>query len=163
MSESVQVWRPLIASDVPVRAKLREALAPNRGKMRGPEARPVYDAVMTRISAAPGVSYEQATIRGVAGWWCLPSTAERGSAILYLHGGWFILGSADGYSHIAVRTATAILIPDYRLAPEHTRLRSIGRTRDGSWRQRPGQRVGGNVAWLRNRPRCLRNVTHCTR
>jgi monoterpene epsilon-lactone hydrolase len=41
-----------------------------------------------------------------------------------LHGGWFMLGSAEGYrhfvSHIAARTQTATFIPDYRLAPEHT-------------------------------------------
>jgi monoterpene epsilon-lactone hydrolase len=134
MSESAQVWHPLVSSDVAVRARLREALAPSRGKMRGPEARPVYDAVMDRIGAAPDVSYQQATIRDVAGWWCLPSAAERGSAILYLHGGWFILGSAEGYrhfvSHIAAQTQTAIFIPDYRLAPEHTLPAAIDDARD---------------------------------
>jgi acetyl esterase/lipase len=63
------------------------------------------------------------TIQGVPGWWCIPADAEAGRAILYLHGGWFVMGSAGAYrnfvGHIAARTHAAAFIPDYRLAPEH--------------------------------------------
>jgi epsilon-lactone hydrolase len=91
--------------------------------MRGPEARSAYDAFGQQVSPAAEVSYRSETINGVSGCWCIPSRAKSGSVILYLHGGWFVLGSATGYrnfvSHIAARTHTATFIPDYRLAPEH--------------------------------------------
>jgi epsilon-lactone hydrolase len=43
--------------------------------------------------------------------------------VLYLHGGGYIVGSAFGYrSHagaLALAAQTGVLVPDYRLAPEH--------------------------------------------
>jgi monoterpene epsilon-lactone hydrolase len=98
-------------------------LAPHKGEMRGPDARGAYDALMEQVRPAVDVSYRPAVIGGVPGWWCLPAGADPGAAILYLHGGWFVLGSARAYrnfaGHIAARTHIATFIPDYRLAPEH--------------------------------------------
>lgn len=49
------------------------------------------------------------------------STSER--AILYLHGGAFMLGSSRAYRELTARIAAAsgaqVLVPDYRLAPEN--------------------------------------------
>jgi len=46
-----------------------------------------------------------------------------GPALLYLHGGANVMGSAFGYRHLAgalaVAAGTATLVPEYRLAPEH--------------------------------------------
>src|SRR5690242_17174344 len=43
--------------------------------------------------------------------------------VLLLHGGGYVMGSAFGYRHLASALATAadagVLVPDYRLAPEH--------------------------------------------
>jgi monoterpene epsilon-lactone hydrolase len=89
----------------------------------GPEARPVYDELIARTPAAQGMSYEAATVGGVPGWWCRPSNAIEGAAILYLHGGAYILGSSAAYRNfagqIAARAKAAAFIADYRLAPEH--------------------------------------------
>jgi monoterpene epsilon-lactone hydrolase len=89
----------------------------------GPEARPVFDELIARTPAAQNVSYEAATVGGVPGWWCRPSNAMEGAAILYLHGGAYILGSAAAYrdfaGQIAARAKVAAFIADYRLAPEH--------------------------------------------
>jgi monoterpene epsilon-lactone hydrolase len=89
----------------------------------GPEARPVFDELIARTPAAQNVSYEAATVGGVPGWWCRPSNAIEGAAILYLHGGAYILGSAAAYrdfaGQIAARAKAAAFIADYRLAPEH--------------------------------------------
>jgi epsilon-lactone hydrolase len=89
----------------------------------GPEARPVFDELIARTPAALNVSYEAATVGGVPGWWCRPSNAIEGAAILYLHGGAYILGSAAAYrrfaGQIAARAKAAAFIADYRLAPEH--------------------------------------------
>jgi monoterpene epsilon-lactone hydrolase len=123
MSKSLEVWHALDPADAPARAQLRAMLASHKGEMRGPEARGAYDAFGQQVSPAAGVSYRSETINGVSGLWCLPARAESGSVILYLHGGWFVLGSANGYrnfaGHIAAQTQTATFIPDYRLAPEH--------------------------------------------
>jgi monoterpene epsilon-lactone hydrolase len=80
----------------------------------GPEARPVFDELIARTPAAQNVSYEAATVGGVPGWWCRPSNAIEGAAILYLHGGAYILGSAAAYrdfaGQIAVRAKVAAFI-----------------------------------------------------
>jgi acetyl esterase/lipase len=62
-------------------------------------------------------------VGGVPGWWCRPSNARPGQAILYLHGGWYNWGSALAYRNfvgqIAARAGAAAFVPDYRLAPEY--------------------------------------------
>ena len=89
----------------------------------GPEARPVFDEIVARTPAAQNVNYKAATVGGVSGWWCRPSDAIEGAAILYLHGGAYVLGSAIAYRNfagqIAARAKAAAFIADYRLAPEH--------------------------------------------
>lgn len=59
-----------------------------------------------------GVPYQQVT--------CDPSGRR---AILYLHGGAYIIGASDTHrgitGHIARATGCAVFVPDYRLAPEH--------------------------------------------
>ena len=88
----------------------------------GPEARPGFDALMERTPAADGVTYEAAQIGGIAGWWCRPIDAIEGAAVLYLHGGAYVLGSAAAYRNfagqIAARAKTATFVADYALAPE---------------------------------------------
>jgi monoterpene epsilon-lactone hydrolase len=51
----------------------------------GPDARPAFDTLMEMTPAAVGVTYEAATIGGIAGW-CRPIDATADAAILYLHG-----------------------------------------------------------------------------
>jgi acetyl esterase/lipase len=50
--------------------------------------------------------------------------AASGRALLWLHGGAFVLGCAASYRPFAARLARAcgcdVIVPDYRLAPEHT-------------------------------------------
>jgi epsilon-lactone hydrolase len=118
-----EVWRPLDPTDAQARTNVRALLAPHKGETRGPEGRGAYDAFMQQISPAAGVTYKPEAIHGVSGWWCVPADVVAGAAILYVHGGWFMLGSAGAYrnfvGHIAAQTHTATFVPDYRLAPEH--------------------------------------------
>jgi epsilon-lactone hydrolase len=118
-----ELWRSLDPADALARTKLRALLAGHKGEMRGPEARGAYDALMQQVRPAAEVSYRPEAIHGVSGWWCLPANADAGRAILFLHGGWFVLGSANAYRNfvgqIAARARTATFIPDYGLAPEH--------------------------------------------
>ncbi|MGW5645368.1 alpha/beta hydrolase [Saccharopolyspora sp. NPDC003752] len=52
-----------------------------------------------------------------------PATAAPRPALVYLHGGGFVLGTLDGVDElcraIAARSGWAVLSPEYRLAPEH--------------------------------------------
>jgi len=88
----------------------------------GPDARPGFDALMEKTPAGDGVIYEGATIGGIAGWWCRPVYAIADAAILYLHGGAYVVGSAWAYRHFAGQLATfakaATFVADYGLAPE---------------------------------------------
>jgi len=86
-------------------------------------ARPQYDALMERVKPPDDVTFESGTVGGVPGLWVRPASTRSSGAILYLHGGWFVSGSAKAYrhlvGHIAVRATARAFVPDYRLAPEH--------------------------------------------
>jgi epsilon-lactone hydrolase len=88
----------------------------------GPGGRAAFDALMERTPAAAGVAYEAATVGGVPGWWCRPADIATDAAILYLHGGAYVVGSAHAYrhfvGHIAARARTAAFVADFGLAPE---------------------------------------------
>ena len=85
--------------------------------------RAAYDAMTTQTPLADGVDLERVESAGVKGWWIRPDSALADRAILFLHGGAFVLGSATGYrglaSQIAVRAGIDTFVLDYPLAPEH--------------------------------------------
>jgi acetyl esterase/lipase len=62
-------------------------------------------------------------IDGVAGEWVIAPDADPDVRLLYLHGGGFVAGAAAYYVAMAARlsaaTGCAVLLIDYRLAPEH--------------------------------------------
>ena len=99
-----------------------------KGRMlTGPEARPKYDAMVAeRPAPLPDTSYTADSVGGVPGFWCRPAKAAPGTdtaAILFLHGGGFVVGSATAFhgyaSHLVQRTGIAVFVAEYRLAPEH--------------------------------------------
>jgi len=55
--------------------------------------------------------------------WTTTPDADRSKAILYLHGGGYVIGSLDSHRHLAAEAGRAArartLAIDYRLAPEH--------------------------------------------
>lgn len=113
----------LMSRDETVIATLRALVEPNKGKLRGPEARAPFDAIIGRTIAPEGVTFREDTLGGLGGWWCEPSGAFPSAAILHLHGGFFNLGSAHAFrhlvGHIARSASVAAFVPEYRLAPEH--------------------------------------------
>jgi acetyl esterase/lipase len=61
---------------------------------------------------------------GVPAEWVDPATSPaKGHALLYLHGGGYVMGSIATHralaSHLAAAAATRVLLIDYRLAPEN--------------------------------------------
>lgn len=84
--------------------------------------RETYDVLMAKTPIADGVTLEEVDHDGVKGWWVRPTGAPADRAILYLHGGAFMVGSAKAYrglaSQVAVRAGVATFVADYPLAPE---------------------------------------------
>jgi monoterpene epsilon-lactone hydrolase len=81
-----------------------------------------YDAMTAMTPMAAGVAFEEVDDVAVKGWWCRPAGAPADRAILFVHGGAYMLGSARAYrglaSHVAARAGVAVFVPDYPLAPE---------------------------------------------
>ncbi len=71
----------------------------------------------------PDVKQEPVRPAGVPGSWFTPPNPRPRSAILYLHGGGYVMGSVATHRSLVARLARATgvrcLALDYRLAPEH--------------------------------------------
>jgi monoterpene epsilon-lactone hydrolase len=104
-------------------AALRSVVAPMKGKLEGTAGRSMFDDIMEQVAVPSDVTFEAATIGGIAGWWAKPARAPKGVAILHVHGGWFNWGTAQAYRNfagqIALSAGADAFIPDYWLAPEH--------------------------------------------
>ena len=65
---------------------------------------------------------EPGTVADVPGWWCLPTDARNDATLIYYHGGWYMLGTAEAFcnqaSHFAALTRSNTFIPEYRRSPE---------------------------------------------
>ncbi|MFB9979334.1 alpha/beta hydrolase [Mesorhizobium kowhaii] len=121
---------PLSPEDAPAVAAMRQAASAHKGEKLGPEARPMFDAMLAATPASADVRVEAATVGGIAGFWLRVPTARPGARMLYLHGGGYVLGSAKGLANfagqIAARVGADTFVPDYRLAPEHPFPAAIG-------------------------------------
>ena len=114
---------PVSQQDSVAANALRGAVVAFKGKLTGAAARGPFDDVMERVVAPTDVTFEADTVGGVSGFWAKPARAQKGAAIIHVHGGWFNFGSAHAYrnlvGHIASRAGADAFIPDYSLAPEH--------------------------------------------
>lgn len=86
-----------------------EALRAGMGSRRAPTIKDVR-LVKVKIGDLPGE-------------WVMAPGADPDLRLLYLHGGGFVSGSGGFYlaqaAHISAAAKCAVLLPDYRLAPEH--------------------------------------------
>jgi monoterpene epsilon-lactone hydrolase len=71
----------------------------------------------------PDVKVEKISANGVPAEWTSTPDARTDRAILYLHGGGYVIGSLDSHRHLAAEAGRAAgmrtLAIDYRMAPEH--------------------------------------------
>jgi epsilon-lactone hydrolase len=109
-------------------AKVREHLAKVPPATTVAERRAQYDRAERVFPVPPDVGVKVVTIKPVqgpevAGEWLEPPAAREHAALLYLHGGGYVIGSPRSHRHLAAALAraagAATLLPDYRLAPEH--------------------------------------------
>jgi len=102
-----------------LRAKL--ASRPHSDDYR--QRRKDIDARGLQYDLAPDIGVEPVSANGVRAEWTSTPQADRDSALLYLHGGGFVIGSLDSHRHLASEAGRAAttwsLALDYRLAPEH--------------------------------------------
>jgi acetyl esterase/lipase len=117
-------FHSLTAADKDAIAQMRTMMSQFPALPSGPLLRVPFDAIMAQTPLAAGVTFEQATVGGVPGYWCRPAENRApASAVLYLHGGAFVAGSAESYrglaSQLASRVGVDFFVADYRLAPEH--------------------------------------------
>ena len=122
-TRSWRVAHALSVDDAARMAVVREQAAPNKGRLRGVAARPMFDAMNEGVVAPQGVDFREDSVGGIPGTWCTPQGALSGVTLMHLHGGWFNWGKANAFRNlvgqIAARSGLEAFIPDYRLAPEH--------------------------------------------
>jgi monoterpene epsilon-lactone hydrolase len=104
-----------------VRAHL--ANLPPSASMTIAERRAQYDRAERVFPTPPDVAVEAVTAPERPAEWLRPPGARTDAALLYLHGGGYVIGSPRSHRHLAAAIAraagTAALLVDYRLAPEH--------------------------------------------
>jgi len=104
-----------------VRAHL--AKLPPSASMTIAERRAQYDRAERVFPTPPDVAIEAVTAPARPAEWLRPPGARTDAAVLYLHGGGYVIGSPRSHRHLAAAIAraagTAALLVDYRLAPEH--------------------------------------------
>jgi epsilon-lactone hydrolase len=117
-------------------ARVNQMWAPVTGL--GPDSeletlRTAYEGMLAQTAVPEGVVVRPLTAGGV------PALQVSGFAelprILHLHGGGFVAGSAYGYRALAgalsLATGAGVLVPDYRLAPEHPFPAALDDARNG--------------------------------
>ena len=92
---SARTNHPFTDADQAVMAGVRAMVEPNKGKLRGVAARPMFDDIIRHTAPPEGVNFREGEVGGVSGWWAEPEGAATGRVILHLHGGWFNWGAAE--------------------------------------------------------------------
>jgi len=109
-------------SDPEIRA-LRAAIAARPRASDIAQMRLDIDARGKTFGLPSDVTVEPVTANGVRAEWTATPDADPSTAILYLHGGGYVIGSLDSHRHLAAEAGRAArsrtLAVDYRLAPEH--------------------------------------------
>ncbi len=106
--------------------RIARTLEPMRGMLAGDadlvQARATFESMNSQFSPPAGTVTRPVTAGGVPSLVIAPGEGHR-PTVVYLHGGGYVIGSAYGYQchtgALAAAAQTGILLPDYRLAPEH--------------------------------------------
>ena len=102
---------------------LREVIASRARSDDVAQRRRDIDARGLQNRLPADVTVEPVTANGVKSEWTSTPDADRGKAVLFLHGGGYVIGSLDSHRHLAAESGRAArartLAIDYRLAPEH--------------------------------------------
>src|SRR5579862_5711990 len=82
-----------------------------------------FEQMAAMLPVEADIKCQPVTANGVKSEWVSAPDADAGRAILYLHGGGYVIGSINTHRALAGRLSRAakarVLVIDYRLAPEH--------------------------------------------
>jgi epsilon-lactone hydrolase len=96
---------------------------PIAGRPTVQETRANFEQMAGLFPVAADVKSEPVNAGGVKSEWVTAPGADAGRAVLYLHGGGYVIGSINTHRDLAARISRAakarVLLIDYRLAPEH--------------------------------------------
>ncbi len=106
--------------------RVARALEPLRGMLASDsdlvQTRATFESLNAQFSPPTGTITRPVTAGGVPSLVVSPGMGYE-PTVLYIHGGGYVIGSAFGYQPhagaLAAAAQTGILVPDYRLAPEH--------------------------------------------
>lgn len=103
-------------------AKAQFAAVFGDGTLGLEDLRANLDTMMTRPELADDVTVVPVTVAGVEALQVSAGPVDD-HLLVWFHGGGYVMGSPRGYTHAAAALARAlgstVLVPDYRLAPEH--------------------------------------------
>ena len=106
--------------------QLRRTVTPFLAELRAksyPEQREMFDAAMGGEPLPEGVELQALDLSGVVAEKIIHPRAAAGKALLFLHGGGYVIGSIKTNRSLLSRLAVAADVTgyhiDYRLAPEH--------------------------------------------
>jgi acetyl esterase len=139
----------------PILAEMLAAPLPDFAKMPIAEARAMFDRNQAVWNTPlPAMETREVTMGGVKARVLQPGA--RGGVIAFAHGGGWTFGSPDSHERcgrlLAQATGMQVLLPDYRLAPEHPCPAAIDDLLAvaGAIRERPlvlfGDSAGANIA-----------------
>jgi len=88
------------------------------------EQRAGFDALSSLLPPVEGYEAEPASVGGIKGEWVRGRSVRRNdAALLYLHGGGYVIGSPKSHRHmlgpLSADSGLPVFAADYRLAPEH--------------------------------------------
>lgn len=96
---------------------------PLEGERSPDEMRAGLEAMAGSFPLDPDVRVEPITVAGMKSEWITSPDVSRTHAIVYLHGGGYVVGSLNTHRELAARLGREaggrVLLIDYRLAPEH--------------------------------------------
>ena len=106
--------------------RVARTLEPLRGMLASDpdlvDSRATFESMNAQFSPPAGTITRPVIAGGVPSLVVSPGDGHE-PTVLYLHGGGYVVGSAFGYQPhagaLAASAQTGILVPDYRLAPEH--------------------------------------------
>ncbi|WP_042455465.1 alpha/beta hydrolase [Neobacillus dielmonensis] len=86
-------------------------------------ARQGLEALSRLTPVADDIHVKKLLIEDIPAEWVTAPNAESDRVFLYLHGGAYIMGSCNTHRYLASKlsrsTGARVLVPEYRLAPEH--------------------------------------------
>ncbi len=87
------------------------------------ETRAGFEQMASLFPVDADIKREVVSAGGVKAEWVSAPDADAGRAVLYFHGGGYVIGSINTHRSLAARLSRAskarVLVIDYRLAPEH--------------------------------------------